>query len=92
MVVTGVATKANQSLVGMSTQEIADARGCDPVDAFLDLLVEEAGHVNAVLFSMSEEDMNLALTHPLGCVATDGLAFAPDGPLAATAEETVKYL
>ncbi len=82
MVVTGVATEANQSLVGMSTQEIADARGCDPVDAFLDLLVEERGHVNAVLFSMSEEDMNLALAHPLGCVATDGLAFAPDGPLA----------
>lgn len=82
MVVTGVGSEANRSLIGMSTQEIADARGCDPVDAFLDLLVEERGHVNAVLFSMSEEDMNLALTHPLGCVATDGLAFAPDGPLA----------
>jgi N-acyl-D-amino-acid deacylase len=82
MVVTGVGSEANQSLVGSSTQQIADARGCDPVDAFLDLLIEEHGHVNAVLFSMSEEDMNLALTHPLGCVATDGLAFAPAGPLA----------
>ncbi|HUS80477.1 MAG TPA: amidohydrolase family protein, partial [Armatimonadota bacterium] len=66
MTVTGVASEDNQPLVGMSIQQIAQARGDDPADVFLDLLIEERGHVNAVLFSMSEEDMNQALAHPLG--------------------------
>ncbi len=91
IVVTGVATDANQSLVGLSITAIAEARNADPVDVFLDLLVEERGHANAVLFSMAEEDMNRALAHHLGCVCTDGLAFAPDGPLATGAPHPRSY-
>ena len=47
--------------------------------------------MNAVLFSMSEEDVKLALRHPLGCVGSDGLAFAADGPLATGAPHPRSY-
>ena len=81
IVVTDVATDENRWAVGKTLAEIAQERNQDPLDATLDLLVEERGHVSIVLFSMSEDDMKRCLRHPLGCVATDGLVFAPYGPL-----------
>ncbi len=80
ILITDVRTEANRGAVGRTLDEVADERGEDPADAYLNLLIEEDGHVSAVFFSMSEEDMRQALTHPLGCIATDGLAFAPEGP------------
>lgn len=81
IIVTDVASERNRHVVGKALVEIARAREQDPLDATLDLLVEERGHVSIVLFSMSEEDMRTCLCHPLGCVGTDGLVFAPYGPL-----------
>lgn len=81
ILVTDVATEENAWAIGLRLDAIAEQRGQDPLDATMDLLAEEHGHVSVCLFSMSEEDMQLALAHPLGCVATDGLAFAPYGPL-----------
>ena len=66
--------------MGKTLEEIAEERGADPMDAFLDLLVEEGGDVNGVFFSMCDDDMETALAHPLACIGTDGLAFAPEGP------------
>ena len=81
IVITDVATEANRVTVGKTLQQIGADRGQDPLEAALDMLVEEKGHISIVLFSMSEEDMQKALAHPLGCVGTDGLVFAPYGPL-----------
>jgi len=80
ILITDVRTEANASAVGRTLDEVADERGEDPADAYLNLLIEEDGHVSAVFFSMNEDDMRQALAHPLGCIATDGLAFAPEGP------------
>jgi len=91
IVVTGVKTEANRGLVGKNLEEIAGERGQDPLDVSLDLLLEEDGHVNAVFFSMSEEDMNQALAHPLGCVCTDGLAYAPEGPVSSGSPHPRSY-
>jgi N-acyl-D-amino-acid deacylase len=81
ILVTDVASDANRWAVGLRLDEVAARRGEDPLEAALNLLAEENGHVSACFFSMDEADMKLALAHPLGCVATDGLAFAPYGPL-----------
>lgn len=80
ILITDVGSEANASAVGRRLDEVAAERGEDPVDAYLNLLIEEDAHVSAVFFSMSEEDMREGLVHPLGAVATDGLAFAPSGP------------
>lgn len=81
IVVTDVATDENRWTVGKTLAEVGERRGQDALDAALDLLVEEGGHVSVVLFSMNEEDMRMALRHRLGCIGTDGLVFAPYGPL-----------
>jgi N-acyl-D-amino-acid deacylase len=83
--VTSVQTEANAWCVGERLDEIARRRGQDPLDATLDLLVEEDGQVSAVLWAMAEEDVRTFLRHPLGCLGTDGLACAPYGPLSAGA-------
>ncbi len=79
ILITDVASEENEWAVGRRLDEVAEERGEEPVDAYLNLLIEEGGHVSAVFFSMSEEDMREGLKHPLGAVATDGLAFAPSG-------------
>jgi N-acyl-D-amino-acid deacylase len=81
ILVTDVATEANRWAVGLRLDAIAERRGQEPLDATMDLLAEESGHVSVCLFAMNEEDMRLALAHSLGAVATDGLAFAPYGSL-----------
>ncbi|MGM0494792.1 MAG: amidohydrolase family protein, partial [Armatimonadota bacterium] len=80
ILITDVGSEENAWAVGKRLDEVAAERGEDPVDAYLNLLIEEDCHVSAVFFSMSEEDMREGLVHRLGAVATDGLAFAPSGP------------
>jgi N-acyl-D-amino-acid deacylase len=79
--ITAVKTEGNQWAVGRRLDEIADRRGQDPLDATLDLLIEEEAFVSAVLHAMCEEDVRAALAHPLGCIGSDGIAFAPYGAL-----------
>ena len=79
--ITEVSSDSNAWCVGKRLDEIARERDQDPLDATLDLLVEEVGEVSCVLWAMSEDDVKQFLSHPLGCIATDGLAFAPYGPL-----------
>lgn len=72
LLIAGVASAANQPLVGQTIQAIADARGSKPIDAALDLLAEEHGAVNILEFNQSEENLRQTLTHPLTHVISDG--------------------
>ena len=74
------ATK-NKSLIGKSFEEIAALRGKEPVDAYLDLLVEENGNASALFDYMEQEDIRALLRHPLMMVCSDGNAVAPYGAL-----------
>lgn len=70
--ISAVRSAANTSAVGKNLQQLADSRGCEPVDAMLDLLLEESGQVNMLSFNQSEENLRLSLTHPLAIVISDG--------------------
>jgi len=70
--ISAVAGAANQSAVGRNIQEIAETRGCEPIDVVLDLLVEERGAVNMVAFNQSQENLRQTLTHPLANIISDG--------------------
>jgi dihydroorotase/N-acyl-D-amino-acid deacylase len=70
--VSAVASAANQPLVGLNLQQIADARCCAPIDAVFDLLLEERGAVNQLEFNQSEENLRKTLTHPLASIISDG--------------------
>ena len=57
---------------GGASRAIADERGCEPMDAMFDLLVEERGAVNMLEFNQSEENLRQTLTHPLSMIISDG--------------------
>ena len=53
----------------------------DPLDAAIDLIVADRDNVGAVYFSMSEDDVKLAMRQPWVSVGTDYGEVSPTGPL-----------
>ncbi len=70
--ISAVAGYENRSVVGRTIQDIAEARGRDPIDVVFDLLIEEHGAVNMLEINQSEENLRAALCHPLSIVVSDG--------------------
>jgi dihydroorotase/N-acyl-D-amino-acid deacylase len=58
--------------VGRNLEEIGSERGVRPVDAAIDILLEERGAVNILEFNQSEDNLRQTLTHPLSIVISDG--------------------
>jgi N-acyl-D-amino-acid deacylase len=75
-------TERHPELVGRSFAEIGKARGQDPHEAVLDLLLEEEGRPWMLAQDVSEEDFRNVAGHPLGGVISDGFSLAPEGVLA----------
>ncbi len=72
--VTSVASEANKAFEGRHIAQIAKTRGNqDPVDAALDLLVEENLAVGMINFGLSEEDVVEIMKSPTVSIITDGL-------------------
>ena len=66
---------------GKRLSDIARERKQDPVDAMIDLLIADSARVGSVFFSMSEEDVRMAMAQPWVSFCTDGGQRALDGPL-----------
>ena len=81
VLIVGVAPEADQWMVGKRLDEIGAAREVDGIDAAIDLLISGDGYANACFFCMCDDDVAQAIAHPLGCIGTDGMVFAPYGPL-----------
>jgi dihydroorotase/N-acyl-D-amino-acid deacylase len=71
ILISAVETAGNQPLVGQTVAAIAGARGTDPAETVIDLLLEESGAVNMVSFNQSEENLRELLAHPLASVISD---------------------
>ncbi len=78
-----VGLESERALQGKSVWEIAERRGSDPVETSFDLLIENQGGVQVVIFSMSEDDVQTVMRVPWVSVGSDSTARAPAGPLAA---------
>jgi dihydroorotase/N-acyl-D-amino-acid deacylase len=61
--------------------QIAQMENKDPLDAAMDLIVADRDNVGAVYFSMSEDDVKLAMRQPWVSVGTDYGEVSPTGPL-----------
>jgi dihydroorotase/N-acyl-D-amino-acid deacylase len=70
--ISSVASEANAGAIAKSLEDIARIRGCEPVDALFDLLLEENADVNMLCFNQSQENLRASLTHPLATVISDG--------------------
>ncbi|MDR0723085.1 MAG: amidohydrolase family protein [Treponema sp.] len=73
IMVSAVHTEQNQPYVGKRITEIAQERGCDPVDAAFDLLIEETGDVAMVNFIACEADIKTILQYPYSSVISDAV-------------------
>ncbi len=71
-IVTSVQSEGNQQLVGKTLQEISQQRQQEPIDAMVDLILEEEAHVNIVSFNQSEANLRALLTDPNCTVISDG--------------------
>ena len=68
----------NKQYEGKRMDEVAKKMGKDPLDALCDLLISEGGSAEAVYFSMSEPDVELAMKQPWLGVGSDGSAVSPE--------------
>jgi N-acyl-D-aspartate/D-glutamate deacylase len=79
-----ISVVSNPSLLplqGKTLVEAARIRGRKPIDALLDILVEDKAFTFCAVFGMSQADVTLALQQPWVSVNNDSQGTAPDGLL-----------
>jgi N-acyl-D-amino-acid deacylase len=76
-----VKNPALRSLQGQTIAAIAKARGKDPIDTLLDILVEDDGFTGCAVFGMQEDDVALALVQPWVSINNDSSGTSPEGRL-----------
>ena len=81
IILSSITSEKNRVLQGKNVLEAAGEAGKSPYEFMRDLLVEERGLVDMVVFMMNEDNLKKILAHPLVGVGCDGSAVAPYGPL-----------
>ncbi|MFY9177470.1 MAG: D-aminoacylase [Caldicoprobacterales bacterium] len=80
VVISSVASRQNQKLVGKNVDQISQERGRHPIDCVFDLLLEEKGKISIVFFHTSEEDVKKILVWDKSLVVSDSLFSAGGVP------------
>jgi len=70
--IAGVESEKNKKAIQRNLLELSDSAEVDPVNVMLDLLIEEKGMVNVLLFNQSESNLKQTLCHPLSIIVSDG--------------------
>ena len=91
MLLVNLTNPKNKQFIGKRMSDVIAARGGDPVDDLLDLLIEENGSVPTVFFHHSEPDMTYALKQQYTSIGSDGLAMSPEGPRGKTMPHPRSY-
>jgi len=60
-------------LLGRTVADIATQRGCDPLDTYFDLIVEERDGVVAIFDYIDAAQLEDVMRHPLSMICSDGL-------------------
>jgi N-acyl-D-amino-acid deacylase len=68
-------------LQGKNLSQIAKMWNKDPIDALMDLLIEDNGFTEVAVFGMSEPDVTLALQQPWVAIDNDSSGTSPEGLL-----------
>ena len=66
-------------MIGKSIQSIAHERGCDPFEAYFDLIIENGHEAEAIFDYIDEANIRLLLQHPAVMISSDGEVLAPYG-------------
>jgi len=81
--ISDVLNPALKPLVGKRLSVIAREQKKDPLDALMDLVLEDQGATSFTSFIMDEPDVRLALQHSWSAFCNDSGIQATDGPLSA---------
>jgi len=84
MILVTLRNEKNKAFQGKRMSELIAARGGNPADVLMDVLIEENGSVPTVFFHHSEEDMQLVMKQPWTSIGSDGGALSVDGPTSHT--------
>jgi N-acyl-D-aspartate/D-glutamate deacylase len=84
MILVTLRSEKNKPFQGKRMSELIAARGGNPADVLMDVLVEENGSVPTVFFHHSEPDMQLVMKQPWTSIGSDGGALSIDGPTSHT--------
>ena len=76
-----VQNPALRPLQGKTLAQAAALRHQDPIDALLDILIEDKAYTSVAVFGMEEDDVALALTQPWVAIDNDSQGTAPTGIL-----------
>ena len=79
VLIVSVVNPALKKYEGRTLEQIGKDEGKDPVDVIMDVVSADRGNTSNVIFMMSEDDVRLALKHPLVSMCTDSGAKAKDG-------------
>ena len=81
VVVSSVKQEKNHFCEGLNITEIAKRFGKHPIDATMDLLLEENGSVGMMHFVINEDDVAFVMRHSAVVIGSDATARANTGPL-----------
>ena len=84
MILVTLRHEKNRPFQGKRMSELIAARGGNPADVLMDVLIEENGSVPTVFFHHSEPDMQLVMKQPWTSIGSDGGALSIDGPTSRT--------
>jgi N-acyl-D-amino-acid deacylase len=75
----GFKSEALKPLAGKTLAEVAAMRGTSPEETAMDLVIEDNSRVQAVYFTMSEENVRREIALPWVSFGSDGGSYAPEG-------------
>lgn len=81
IMVSAIESEQNRALEGKNLEEIGKIRNQHPVEAMVDLLLEENGSVGMIKFSMADEDVSTVAAGRLAMIGTDGYALPLNDPV-----------
>ena len=70
-----------RALQGQSIEAIARARGREPIETLLDILIEDGAQAQVAAFGMQERDVVVALRAPWVAICNDSAGTSPQGKL-----------
>ena len=75
----GFKSEGLKPLTGKTLAEVAATRGTSPEETAMDLVIEDDSGVNAVFFSMSEDNIRRKIQQPWVSFCSDAESLAPEG-------------
>src|SRR4029079_3524713 len=72
-------TEKLKPFTGKTLAEVARTRGQDPVEAIMDLVLEDRSRIGTIYFLMSEDNIKKQIRQPCVSFGSDAASIAPEG-------------